>query len=248
MSPLRILIVEDEAVIAAHISSMLLEIGYEVLGIEGKYSRAVKFLEANKPDLVLLDIILGGSKDGVDLAIHMKELYPELPFIFLTSHGDPKTVDRAKRVRPNGYLTKPFKKEGLYASIEVAMETMGAFRTESTQEQSLETKSISLKAESVFIKQGHLYIKLQFGDILYMHAEGNYVDIIAEGQKYTVRSSLRDLLARLPEDRFFRIHKSYAVALNKVEKITSSDVIVKGQKLPSSKEHRDQLLSKLSIL
>lgn len=120
MNPIKILIVEDEIIIAEDMHQLLLSLGYEVLGIAHKYSVAVSLLEKIKPDIILLDITLGGSKTGIDLAHHINENY-QIPFVFLTSHADAATVKKAKEVRPRAYLVKPFNKEDIYTTLEVAL-------------------------------------------------------------------------------------------------------------------------------
>lgn len=120
MDKLKILIVEDEFVIAEDLKQMLLHLNYEVMGIALKYSQAITMLENEKPDLILIDIILGGNKDGIDLS-HEINLNYNIPFIFITSHADTKTVTRAKEVKPIGYLMKPFDIDDIYTTIEMSI-------------------------------------------------------------------------------------------------------------------------------
>src|SRR5919202_6006521 len=119
MSLLKIGIVEDELVIARTVLSTLDDLGYSHCGPAINYTEAMEMLEQNKPDLLLLDILLSGKKDGVDVAQKLNELY-HLPFIFLTANSDGETIDRAKKVKPHAYIVKPFTKEELYAAIEIA--------------------------------------------------------------------------------------------------------------------------------
>ena len=102
MEKIRILVVEDEIVVAIALVEMLEDLGYEVLDNAIGYSEAVEVLERDAPDLALLDITLGGAKSGIDLAQLIRERY-EMPIIFLTSHHDKETVQRAMAVTPNGY-------------------------------------------------------------------------------------------------------------------------------------------------
>lgn len=120
MTKLHVLIVEDEVIIAEDIASILRSLNYEVAGIALKYSQALDFLAKNTVDFVLLDIILGGNKTGIDLAQAINEQF-KLPFIFLTSHADAATVKLAKAVKPRGYLLKPFSKDDLFTTLEIAL-------------------------------------------------------------------------------------------------------------------------------
>ena len=249
MSALRILIVEDEAVIAQHLWMLLEDIGYEVVGRASKYSKAVDLLESAQPDLVLLDIMLGGAKDGVDVANHIRETKPGLPFIFLTSHADPKTVERAKAAKPFGYLVKPFEREDLYAAIEVAMMAAGSFTSDSAEPKITERENDeAVLSDSVFIKDKHLYFKIRFEDICYLKSDGNYVDLYTEAKRYTVRTTMKDFLTKLPENMFFKIHKSYAVNVKEVASIKPTAVVVNGIELPTTKDFREALLERLNTI
>lgn len=249
MSVLKVLIVEDEAVIAQHLWLLLEDLGYEVVGRASKYSRAIELISSSEPDLVLLDIVLGGAKDGVDVAEHIRKEWPGLPFIFLTSHADPKTVERAKAAQPYGYLLKPFEREDLYASIEIAMGRAGGLGIETEPEETFEFLSgDKVATDSIFIKDRHVYQKIRFSDIAFLKAEGNYVDINTTNRTLSVRSSLRSFMERIPEDLFFRIHRSYAVNLSKVDSINPNEIIVQGDPLPTTKEFRDALLDRLNTI
>lgn len=101
MDKVKILVVEDEIIIADDICDILSELGYDTLEPVINYSEAIEAIEKYKPDLAILDIQLAGSKDGIDLAWKIKEDY-QLPYIFLTSHADPATVERAKKSNSTG--------------------------------------------------------------------------------------------------------------------------------------------------
>lgn len=116
----RILIVEDEPMIAHDIREFLEEGGFEVVGIAYNGKNAEHLLSRNEVDAVVLDIRLKGDKTGVDVA-HFINAKIRVPFIFLTSHSDEHTLEQAKQTRPGGYLLKPFDKAGLFTTLEVAM-------------------------------------------------------------------------------------------------------------------------------
>src|ERR1700739_3345206 len=119
MSVLKIGIVEDELVIGRTILNTLDELGYQHCGPAINYTEAIEMLERDRPDLLLLDIQLSGKKDGIDVAEKLNELY-HIPFIFLTANSDGDTIERAKKVKPNAYIVKPFTREELFAAIEIA--------------------------------------------------------------------------------------------------------------------------------
>src|SRR4051812_34637348 len=116
MQKTKVGIVEDESIVAMGIAQTLKSMGYEVPGVAANYTRSLEMIEREKPDILLIDIQLGGHKDGIDLAWKIKKDF-HIPFIFLTANSDMATVQRAKKTEAYAYLSKPFRKEELYASI-----------------------------------------------------------------------------------------------------------------------------------
>lgn len=122
----RILIVEDEALIAADLADALSDQGYHIAGIVGTGQDALKAVQDTPVDLVLLDINLRGDLDGIQVASSMVE--PRPPVVFLTAHGDDGTLRRAEHVEPAGYLVKPFEERTLYATVRMALYRSAAER------------------------------------------------------------------------------------------------------------------------
>lgn len=116
----RILIVEDEAIVAADLKAKLKSLGYEVVGIASRGEQAVALAEAARPHLILMDILLAGDMDGIEAAGLIQQSC-SLPVIFLTAHSDSETLVRAKRTAPFGYLLKPFNERELETHIEMAL-------------------------------------------------------------------------------------------------------------------------------
>ena len=116
---MRILIVEDEPIIADDLVFMLEEMGY--LNVDTVYSanEALALLDKNNFDLVLLDINLDGEKDGIDIAEFLHK-EGKAPFIFLTSLSDDKTIERVKKTNPSAYLVKPIDEKDLRVNIELS--------------------------------------------------------------------------------------------------------------------------------
>jgi DNA-binding NarL/FixJ family response regulator len=122
---MKVLIVEDEPVIAENVSLYLDNNDFEVSGIAYDSDEAMQQLQQNTPDAVIMDINLGSAKDGIDIASHINSNY-QLPFLFLTSYSDKNTLDRAKRVKPAGYIVMPFNEKTLLASLEIAISNHAA--------------------------------------------------------------------------------------------------------------------------
>jgi DNA-binding NarL/FixJ family response regulator len=125
MSKLKILIVEDEPVIAENISIYLDNNDFEVSGIAYDSDEAFEQLKHNTPDAVILDINLESEKDGIDIAGYINKNI-QVPFLFLTSYADKNTLEKAKAVQPGGYIVKPFNERTLLASLEIAISNHAA--------------------------------------------------------------------------------------------------------------------------
>ncbi|MEM6327408.1 MAG: response regulator transcription factor [Bacteroidota bacterium] len=115
-----VLVVEDEMVVARDLQEMLTAMGYRVPDVAGSAEEALYLAELHEPDLVLIDIVLRGDRDGVALARTLRE-ERAAALVFVTSHADPGTVKRASSARPNGYLVKPFTPEAVLAAAETAL-------------------------------------------------------------------------------------------------------------------------------
>lgn len=117
---IRVLIVEDEPLIAEDIASNLNAVDYTVAGIAYTSEKAMKYLQEEIIDIAILDINIKGDKNGIELARIINKSY-KIPFIYLTSYADKGTVNEAKRTMPYGYLLKPFREKDLFSSIELAL-------------------------------------------------------------------------------------------------------------------------------
>ncbi|MBW4443720.1 MAG: response regulator [Plectolyngbya sp. WJT66-NPBG17] len=120
MSTARVLIVEDESIIALDIQISLQNAGYQVVSIATNAEEALSDTAVLQPDLVLMDIRLRGEMDGVETAEQIRQMW-QLPVIFLTAHADENTLSRAKRTQPFGYILKPFEDRELITMIEIAL-------------------------------------------------------------------------------------------------------------------------------
>jgi PAS domain S-box-containing protein len=116
----KLLIVEDESIVALDLRQELEEFGCEITGLAESAEAALMSVEECRPDLVLMDIKIDGAMDGIETARQLRRVY-KVPVVFLTSHCDKLTLDRAARELPYGYLIKPFKSRELQATMRVAL-------------------------------------------------------------------------------------------------------------------------------
>ncbi len=247
--PIKILIVEDNVIIADDMQSMLEEIGYEVVDNVIVYEQAIEVLKNNHVDLVLIDIILASDKTGIDLGKHIRQNY-NIPFIFVTSNSDKATVENAKTVKPDGYLVKPFEQQDLYTSIEIALSNFNYSKknasTDIAETGGESFTSNSVLKDSIFVKKQHLYYRIQFGDIQFIKADNVYLEVNTVDKKFLVRSPLKDYLEKLPKNKFFRAHKSYIVNVDHIDAINSKDIMINNTLIPISKDFKEFIISSMN--
>ncbi len=247
--PIRILIVEDNVIIADDMQSMLEEIGYEIVDNVIVYEQAVDVLKKQQVDLVLIDIILASDRTGIDLGKHIRENY-DIPFLFVTSNSDRATVENAKTVKPNGYLVKPFEQQDLYTSIEIALSnfTYGAGDGKSGEVENDDDVPLSnsVLKDSIFVKKQHLYYRIQFEDIHFIKADNVYLEVNTVDKKFLVRSPLKNYLEKLPRKKFYRAHKSYIVNVDHIDAINSKDIMINNTLIPISKDFKEFIISAMN--
>jgi two-component system response regulator LytT len=248
--PIRILIVEDNVIIADDMQSMLEEIGYEIVDNVIVYEQAEEVLKTKQVDLVLIDIILASQKTGIDLGKHIRDKY-NIPFIFVTSNSDRATVENAKTVKPNGYLVKPFEQQDLYTSIEIALSNFNYLEKSGSSENpdpfgQDRPMSNSILKDSIFVKKQNLYYRIQFEDIQFIKADNVYLEVNTVDKKFLVRSPLKDYLEKLPPNKFYRAHKSYIVNVDHIGAINSKDIMINNTLIPISKEFKDLIISAMN--
>ncbi|MGZ6096348.1 MAG: response regulator, partial [Polyangiales bacterium] len=120
MGRARVMIVEDERIVALELEDRLRRMGYDVVGSFGSGEQAVRAAPDLAPELAVLDIRLAGSMDGVDVAEDLKRRL-DLAIVFLSAYADDETVSRVKATEPLGYVLKPFEERALQATIETAL-------------------------------------------------------------------------------------------------------------------------------
>lgn len=245
--PIRILIVEDNVIIADDMQSMLEEIGYVIVDNVIVYEQAVEVLKNKEVDLVLIDIILASDKTGIDLGKHIRDIY-DIPFIFVTSNSDRATVENAKSVKPNGYLVKPFEQQDLYTSIEIALSNFISVVKKDDSQEVEEEKQMSNKVlkDSIFVKKQHLYYRIPFGDIQFIKADNVYLEVNTVDKKFLVRSPLKDYLEKLPQNKFYRAHKSYIVNVDHIDALNSRDILINKTLIPISKDFKEFIISEMN--
>lgn len=244
MENLKILIVEDDPIIAADLQDRLEEMGYHILGPVARGEDAPSYFEQPAPpDLVIMDIHLEGEWDGIETTRRILEKH-DLPVIFLTSNSDDATFNAAKAVKPQAFLSKPFRGRDLKHAIELAI-VKATEKKEPTDQERIEQNAYLLK-DRLFIKAKDRMIRLFFKDILWVEADDYYCKVMTKEKEYLVTQTLKKFseeLAVVPE--LMRVHRSYIVNLAHVEEIGELYLHIGKGRIPFSKNHREALMRRL---
>lgn len=216
-SKVKILIVDDEVLIAEYIKDVLLSLNFKLLNLAHTKEEAFHEIKLFKPDLVLLDIRMENELDGIEIAQEINSNF-KIPFIFITAHSDKEIIEKALNTMPSGYITKPIKKMDVFAAINLAIK-----KAEVVDEQFLN------------FKDGYDTIKLSFNDILYAESDGNYINVITLQKKYAIRNSLEWFISNMPKNGFEKVQRSYVVNLKKVHKATSKSLFINDIEIPISR-------------
>ena len=241
MNAKRILIIEDEGIIAEGLKLNLQKLGYEVAGIALNKNEFLEFASSDQEfDLALVDIMLGKRPEGFEVAKYLREQMGK-PFIFATSYSDKDTLQKAKFLHPSGYMVKPFQKKDLLAAIEMVS------LDEELSEEIKPTEFEKILEDALFYKDQHLLKKITIPNILYVQAFRNYIEVYETDKKHLIRHTLQAFLDKLPHN-FIRIHKSYLVNINKITTVNSTYVLLDKTELPLSKNYKDTLVQLMNIL
>ena len=221
---MNILIVEDDLLIAEMLKEMLEELKYKVCAIKSTYEEVMMYLNSNnQPNLIFLDINLEQNKSGIDIGIELNKTF-KLPFIYLTSYSDPKTIQNASKTSPEAYLTKPFNETQLLSTLEVVKH------------------KIEVKLKTVTIKDGSKLVKLLVSEICYIKSDSNYLEIYTKEKRYVIRGSFVSLLNDISSLQLVRVHRSYAVNTACIDSVSYQDININQTIIPLSRNYRAKLM------
>lgn len=251
-TPVQVLVVEDEMLIAAKISLHLEQLGYGVAGILPRGEEAVTHCRANPPDLLLLDVNLKGLLDGVDTSRLLKKEGIDVPTIYLTANTDQATFDRAKVTRPQAFLSKPYRKADLARAIDLAV-TNSAANPTSPAPAASPTNSVAavepyLLTDRIFVRHKEQMVKLFLRDIRYIEAERAYCKINTVETDYLLSISMGKLEAQLTSPDIIRVHRSYLVNMKQIDAVAEGYLVVGGKAIPVSKGYRAALHERLTVI
>ena len=233
----KIYIVEDDVFIAHDLKEMLLEMNYEVMAISHTATDALEAFKKQKPDLVLMDIQLNDSIDGIHLAGILKTEF-RLPVIFTTAFSDQATLERVKNIAPYGYVVKPYTSTSIKVAIELAFSRIENQTDANSKEETT----------ACFINSSNGMMKIIPEEILYIDAYDYYANIFTLEGKILAKMTLKEILDQIQSPQIVRVHKSHAVNLKKIDKIKNNEIHINQVTIPIGRAFKEDLMAKIKVI
>lgn len=244
----RILIVEDEPLIAMDIATSLSRAGYTIVGTTATAEKALELVEETRPDLVLMDIMLRGEMNGIEAAkIVRRDFW--IPVVFLTAYSERNTVDRAKVAEPYGYILKPFTVATLRSTIEMALYKSG--QDARSRRDAMDLAHVVAHGPVVgqlFVKDRGRNVRLALDQVLCVEALKDYMAIHTQGRRHIVHSTLQGLLQQLPIRDFAQVHRSYVVRVDRIATVEAQGIQLEGysKRIPIGRAYHSGLMARLA--
>ena len=220
MSDLRLLLIDDNALIAERTRIFVDAFEhYTVADIAYKFAEAERLIAQETYDLALVDINLEEEKNGFDVARLLTD--KGIPFVYVTSYADQKTLDSAFEWKPLLYIVKPFTKEILLANLELV-------------------RKKHLLQEQITVQDGKTLVKLDNSKVYYIKSEGNYCSVFTVDKTFLLRANLSFWLD-VDAQKFVQVHRSYVINIDKLQALGKSAVLSNGSEVPVSGSFKDNL-------
>lgn len=235
---LQILIIEDNYTDSLLLEADLIAMGHTVCGIADSMKDALGLYLEKDPDIILIDIMLHGKKEGIAIAEKISNnAQRKQPFIFITSLMDKPTFDQAKATFPVSYLIKPFNKLELEYAIELALQNRQPGET--------------IVPDTFFIKKGNHLVNVKIESIAYIEVEGKFSNIYAENSKFLIELPLKEIIERLEGYLFVRVNRNCIINLKQVKEIElTEDAIIlhNGARIYMSRRYRSDFMEQFKPL
>lgn len=257
---MKVLIVEDEAIVAMGLEETLLSWGYTIAGIADNGHDAIRIAERCTPDLALIDISIKGQWDGIETATKLKQAH-DFPIIYITAFSDRESIDRAKNTCPSAYLIKPYQELHLQLAIEMAIHNFVATRetgvaepvaspadADNTGRNFQLSEGLAMLNHAVYIRHNKSFVKVTIDSISILEADGNYTHLFASGKKHTVKITLNNMLEKFPAGQFIRVHRSFAVNIAAIDTFSESNVCVGAREIPLGRSYKEHFMKHFDMI
>lgn len=246
---MKILIVEDEMLLAAHTALKIEQMGHEVYGIFPRGEEAIDQIRKNPPDIILLDIQLNGGLDGIQTAREIQQTH-DIPIIYVTANADKAHFERAKETHPYAFISKPTRKLDLERAIDVVIQRIAHEQRQPPIANPAQTEAAApfMIRDCIYVRDHDKMVKVCIDDIYYIEADRNYCRIHTRSKQHLLVVTLKEMDQKLPARYFLRIHRSFIVNLMHIDEVATSHIVVDKRAIPLSKPLKEELLKRLQTI
>lgn len=255
MTPLAVLIVEDNPSYALELEILVEKLGYKLTGVVDNSAEAIEAILIEQPDLILMDIDIKGRLTGIEVAEKTKHL--TIPVLFITSFGDEIHYQQVQKFNPVGYLVKPVNKYTLESAIALALNNI---KLHQDKEETIPSPDIDLDIEMeeaviplkeyLFFKKKGIFHKVKIENILFLEASDDYCLVHSDKQTFLISQRLSKMAELLETYSFMRVHRSYVVNLHAILALDPVEQTLDfpKKKVPFSKGNKERLLKNLKMI
>jgi DNA-binding LytR/AlgR family response regulator len=238
---IKIMAVENDANYAQSLSSIIGELGYELVGVAENAFAALKLVEETLPDLILMDPAINDAINGVELATRINA-NRRIPIVFVAAFKDQQTFQTARSPFPTAFIIKPYDRISLQSAIEVAIFLHPVPNATVIQPEAM--------GDTFYIKDNQRVVKIRLRDVVMVEADDYPCVIVTNYGQHTINMRLNDLLRRMPHEDFIQVHNSFAVRKSSIKAVNFADqtLRVAEREIPIGKGYREQVLSTLNLL
>jgi DNA-binding LytR/AlgR family response regulator len=246
---IKVVIVEDEVLLADEMEYALRDAGYEVVGKFRAGEDAIRFVPTVEVDIILMDVKLKGKLNGIQTAQKIRD-HKLIPVIFL-SNISPQGKSEAITANAAAYLIKPFNAAEVDIAFRIALKKAAeetADNSSDASELSDDGKPVFTINDRIYARDGDRYIRILPADILYIKAKGSYSEIHTSGKTFLLSQNLAKLEKKIPFQQLERIHKSYIINTEKITSFVGNCVFIVEEELPIGDSYKDDFLKKFRLI
>ena len=238
---IRVLIVEDDELIRALLDVIITDLGHTIVASVDNAVDALVAYSVHRPHVVISDIEIKGNIDGIDLAKKLIQIR-KCQILFLTGNTNAETFNRAKKLAPLAFISKPIVRVELERSIDLAVE-------HSNETIGFVTESMPVEG-CLYTRIGNKLKKIAIAEIEYIEVDGKYSSISVGQRLVNCKISLKELQAKLPQKDFVQVNRSSVINLNCIEDIDMARQMIK---MPSAevsigRNFKEALLNRLNLI
>jgi DNA-binding LytR/AlgR family response regulator len=237
----KILIVEDDMVVRANLEVILSEMGHEIVGFTDNAVDALVLFTVKSPHVVICDISINGTTNGIELAKKMHEIR-KAPVLFLTAYSNEEFFNEAKLATPLAFISKPIEKVSFKRSVALAIEHSKSISGFTTDKAPVE--------ECLYTRVGNRLKKLYIKDIEFVEVDGKYSALSIGQRMINCKISLKDLIDKLPREKFIQVNRNFVINMDMIEDIDMANFNVKmpSKDVPISRTFKDQLMDRIKLI